>query len=109
MTTTTINDNLVKIDNVLTALNYLLEEVQTRKDELIKDINSSNLSSIVKAEMETIDFMNRMCYFIRNEYGSGITREVAFHVMRQIDSDIEAFINDRVNKALQSAGVNTNS
>jgi hypothetical protein len=55
--------------------------------------------------MAEYDFQNSISRYFNNNYGEGLTREVAFNVMRQIDNDIEAFINDRVNKALMSAGV----
>ena len=100
--TVTLNDNLHKIDSVLTALNYLLEEVETRKKEML---TSSNVKDTVKEVMVEYDFQNSISRYFNNNYGEGLTREVAFNVMRQIDNDIEAFINDRVNKALMSAGV----
>lgn len=102
----TINDNLVKIDNVLTALNYLLEEVQTRKEQIISSID---VSDKVRNEMNTYHFKETISSYIRNDYGEGITREIAFMVMERIDSDIEAFINSRVNRALTAAGVNVNT
>lgn len=100
--TVTVNDNLHTVDNILNALNYLLEEVQTRKNELI---NASNISSAVKSEMDTYEFREIIRRYIINDYGDGLCREVAFKVMEQIDNDIEAFITNRVNKALEDAGV----
>jgi hypothetical protein len=100
MSTTTVNDALVKLDNVIEAANYLLEELQTRKSQLLQ---KENILDEVKAQMNTIDFKDDLSYYIRNGYGNGICREVAFHVMERIDADIEAFINDRVSKALAEA------
>jgi hypothetical protein len=100
--TVTINDNLHKVDNVLTALNFLLEEVQTRKDQLT---STENLSSAVKEKMGEYDFMDSVCRHFNRNYGDGLCREVAFTVMEKIDADIEKFIEDRVNKALEKAGV----
>jgi hypothetical protein len=100
MSTTTVNDALVKLDNVIEAANYLLEELQTRKSQLLQ---KENILDEVKAQMSTIDFKDDLSYYIRNGYGNGICREVAFHVMERIDADIEAFINDRVSKALAEA------
>lgn len=101
MTTTTVNDALVKLDNVIEAANYLLEELQTRKSQLLQ---KENILDEVKAQMNTIDFKDELSYYIRNGYGNGICREVAFYVMERIDADIEAFINDRVSKALANTG-----
>ena len=102
MTTTTVNDALVQFDNLLNAANYILEELETRKNQLT---SQENLLEKVKEEMDTMSFRNRIVSYVQSEYGEGLNREVAFTVMREIDSDIEAFINDRVNKALERAGV----
>lgn len=101
MSTTTVNDALVKLDNVIEAANYLLEELQTRKSQLLQ---KENILDEVKAQMNTIDFKDDLSYYIRNGYGNGICREVAFYVMERIDADIEAFINDRVSKAIANTG-----
>jgi hypothetical protein len=91
----------VKLDNVIEAANYLLEELQTRKSQLLQ---KENILDEVKAQMNTIDFKDDLSYYIRNGYGNGICREVAFYVMERIDADIEAFINDRVSKAIANTG-----
>jgi hypothetical protein len=100
--TVTINDNLHKVDNVLTALNFLLEEVQTRKEQLI---STDTLYSAIKDKMEEYNFTDRVSRHFTSNYGDGLCREVAFTVMERIDADIEKFIEDRVNKALEKAGV----
>ena len=102
MTTTTVNDALVQFDNLLNAAKYLLEEIETHKNQIC---SQENILEKVKEEMDTNLFRNRIASYIQNEYGEGLNREVAFTVMSKIDSDIEAFINDRVNKALERAGV----
>jgi len=101
MTTTTINDALVQLDHVIEAANYLLEELQTRKSQLLQ---KENILDEVKSQMNTSDFKEDISYYIRNGYGNGICREVAFYVMERIDADIEAFINDRVSKAIADTG-----
>ncbi len=104
--TTTVNDALVKLDNIITAANYLLEEIQTRKDSLV---NGESVKATVKEQMNTREFLDDISYYVRNNYSSNIYEDVAFHVMEQIDADIEAFINDRVKKALeQQTAENTN-
>lgn len=100
MTTTTVNDALVKLDNVIEAANYILEELQTRKNQLLQ---KENLFEEVKTQMNSDRFMQDVTHYIRNGYGNGICREVAFYVMERIDADIEAFINDRVTKAIAEA------
>ena len=34
-TTVDVNDSLLKLDNVIEAANYLLEELKTRREELV--------------------------------------------------------------------------
>jgi hypothetical protein len=100
--TVEINENLVKIDNLLKGLEFLYEEITTRKEEMIK---ATNIENVVKEKMKSDCFLNEMSYYIRNHYGDGICREVSYIVMDKIDRDIDAFINSRVNQALQRAGV----
>ena len=104
MTTTTVNDALVQLDNVVTATNYLLEELQTRKNQFL---DKENILENVKTEMQSSWFHEELMHYIRNNYEQRLAHEVAFYVMNKIDSDIEAFINDRVNKALEAAGVHS--
>lgn len=106
MTTTTLNDALVKLDNVITAANYLLDELQTRKQELL---HKNSILEEVKFNMNSPEFKNDVYHYVRDSYGSGISREVAFYVMERIDSDIEQFINNRVEKAIEAAGISVNS
>jgi len=101
--TVEINENLIKIDNLLKGLEFLYEEITTRKEEMIK---STNILDTVKAEMRTDYFMNEMVYYIRHHYGEGISREVSNILMDRIDRDIDTRINNRVNYALARAGVN---
>jgi hypothetical protein len=102
--TVEINENLVKIDNLLKGLEFLYEEITTRKEEMIK---ATNIENIVKEQMKSDYFLHEMSYYIRNNYGDGICREVSYIVMDRIDRDIDAFINNRVNRALEQAGVET--
>jgi len=100
--TMSINENLVKIDNLINALELLYEEISTRKQEII---GSFSIKDFVKEEMNTDNFKNELVYHIRYHYDSGISNEIARIVMRNIDSDIERRINDRVDRALKQAGV----
>jgi hypothetical protein len=105
MSTTTVNEALVKLDHIIDATNYLLEELQTRKTQLLE---KNSITEEVKSIMNTIDFKDDILYYIRNSYGSGLCREVAFYVMERIDADIEAFINDRVQKAIDKINQDSN-
>jgi len=103
--TVEINENLVKIDNLLKGLEFLYEEISTRKDEIIKSAKV-NIQEIVKDEMMTDEFRTEMSYHLRTYHGDRLARDVSYFVMDKIDSDIDAFINGRVNQALAKAGVN---
>lgn len=100
-----IQDNLIKFDNLLTALNYLIEEVETRKNQAVKD---ADIVAIVKEEMDSKSFKDDIVENIRYNYGNGIYQEVAFLVMEKIDNDIEAFVNARVDERLAQLGVASN-
>ena len=104
--TVEINENLVKIDNLLKALEFLYEEISTRKAEVIKSIINADVKGMVKEEMNTVDFRTDMAYYLRTYHGDRLARDVSYFVMEKIDSDINTFINNRVNQALAKAGVN---
>lgn len=95
-------ENLVQFDNLLNALNYLIEEVKTRQAEAFKD---ANILEKVKEEMYSDRFRESILDFIRHDYGRGLYQEVAFLVMEKIDNDIEAFLNARVDERLRELGV----
>jgi hypothetical protein len=95
-------ENLVQFDNLLNALNYLIEEVKTRQAEAFSSVN---ILEKVKEEMYSDRFLESILDFIRHDYGRGLYQEVAFLVMEKIDNDIEAFLNARVDERLRELGV----
>jgi hypothetical protein len=97
-----INENLLKIDNVLNALDYLLEEVRNRKDNILADIN---FNQIVRDEIRTDRFRDTLSSYITGGYSDSIYRDIAFIVMERIDNDIAAFINARVDERLEALGI----
>lgn len=103
MATTTVNDALVELNNVIDATNYLLEELKTRKDQFLQ---RENLVRDIKTAMNSDEFKGDILYYIRHNYGQGLVREVAFQVMEQIDADIEQFINSRVKTAIEQLNSN---
>lgn len=102
MTTLTVNDALVQLDHVVNAAKFILEELETHKNT---SLSAHSLTEEVKRQMDTYEFKSEIVDNIRLNYGAGLCREVAFYVMTKIDADIEAFINARVTKALEEAGV----
>jgi len=105
-TQVTVNENLVEIDKLIDALNYLLEEINTRKESVLQP---SDFDQKIINHIETDGFRNRLIGLIRTNYGDGLYQEVAFRVMEKIDNDIAAFINSRVDERLHELGVVTSS
>lgn len=104
--TVTVNENLVKFDNLMKALDYLVQEVETRKDQFLSTENiNEELKNVVESDSFRRSFFNYIC----DSCVDGIVREVAFYVMEKIDDSIEEFINDRVSKALLAAGIAPNN
>jgi len=101
--TVTVNENLLRIDNLYNALNYLFEEIQTKKDQIVQ---AEDVKEKVIQQMNTRDFKEQMLSHIRSVYGEGLFQEVAYIVMEKIDEDITAFINARVDERLRQVGVN---
>ena len=101
----TLNDTLVEVDNVLKGLNMLYEEIQTRKAQILADVD---VTEKVKCEMDTERFKSTMHRYVDGYWGNELISRVATSVMRQIDGDIERFITTRVNEALVTAGVQLN-
>jgi hypothetical protein len=101
--TITIQENIVKIDNVYNALNYLLEEIQSKKDQIVQ---AADVNQKVIDQMETRNFKENLMNHIRDSYGQGMYQEVAFLVMEKIDDSIVEFINTRVDERLRAVGVN---
>ena len=106
--TVSLNDNLIEIDNLITSLNYLYEDVKTRGEILMSDnINSEKVVEALKNLVtNNYAFRHRFIRFIRDEYPySTFIKDVAFSVMEEIDADIEKFVNSRVEQKLRDLGV----
>lgn len=100
--TTTLNDNLLKIDNLITGLNYLYEEVETRKNKFFDELD---VGPLVERKMDTNTFKRNLMNYVTNSYAQNLYREIAFMVMEKIDGDIAQFVNARVDERLRELGV----
>ena len=98
-----INENLVRIDNMITALNYLLEEVETRNNQILQNVN---IDEKIISHIEGNDFKNMLISRIKNDCGPKLNQEVAFMVFEKIDDSIQDMINARVDARLREVGVN---
>jgi hypothetical protein len=99
--TVDIQGQLVTIDNLLQGLNYLYEEISSRKDKMMsQDSIRAELNEIVLQE----DFINSLTGSIIRWYGGSdiLTHYVSLEVMKRIDNDIEAFLENRIDKYLES-------
>jgi hypothetical protein len=74
-----VNNQLVRFDNLLTALDYLQEEIKTRKPDPDEILNS------VKEVLEGYNFFNR------------ITRWISQHKLPDVIFDIKSEINQNLN------------
>jgi hypothetical protein len=97
-----VNENLYQIDNVLTGLNYLLEEVSNRKDNIFGELN---LDKVVKEHINTYEYKNMIASWVAGTYCTDIYRVVAFLVMEKIDDSIAEYINSRVDARLKELGI----
>lgn len=104
-TTLTVNESLVKFDTLLQGIEYLHEEISTRKNQIMEEVSPEKVREMTVESMNSQEFGQLLVDKIRQNFGDDLYREVAFIVMGQIDNDIESFINDRVNDALRNAGV----
>lgn len=101
-TQVTVNEAIVELDKLLVGLNMLYEEITTRKENILSEVD---IKENLKEQLYSRDFRNHLIELIQNNYGEVFYRDVAHQVMQNIDNDIEAFINSRVNAALTAAGV----
>jgi hypothetical protein len=97
--TTTLNDNLVKIDNLIAGLNYLLEELETRKKEFtdqdsIRDMVKSNVSEILNYDEY---FTNKIARRVANDKWY----DLVAHFEGRIESTINSIIKEHLEIAVE--------
>lgn len=98
-TTMTVNEAVVKFDNMITACSFLLEELETRKNRIL---NLEEIVDELRVKIDTEEYQQKITQLMMSSFGEGAVKEVAFYVMSQIDSTIESFINDRVDAAISN-------
>jgi hypothetical protein len=97
-----VNDQLVEIDNLITALNYLKEEVQTTV------MSRDNITTIVKDYLSDETFYRRIREYLRRHQIKNIAAFVADDVKTDINNHLESFLysklDERINMVLSARG-----
>lgn len=103
--TASINDNLVKIDNLVTALNYIFEEIETRKQEYTNGEKIEEcLKGLVDSKMETGSFVRRVAQRVADDHWWNIVRDVEASTRGNIESIINQRIESVVRHELERLG-----
>ena len=96
--TASLNDNLVKIDNLVTALNYIFEEIETRKQEYTNaEKIEESLKSLVDSKMESGIFVRWVAQRVADDYWWNIVRDVESNTR----GSMEAIINQRIESVVR--------
>jgi hypothetical protein len=100
-TTVDVNDSLLKLDNVIEAANYLLEELKTRREELV---SPETLTTLFVKVFENADYNIRrsVANWLMDCHRSDIFYYVSDEVMGRIDRDIERMVHSRVESYMRT-------
>lgn len=104
--TTDLNDNLIKIDNLVTALNYIYEEIESRKskvldtDELYSFV-SEKISSLLN---ESSTLQRKIARQVANDRWYEIVRDVESNIRPVVNAYVEQQLKIEVSKQLESLG-----
>jgi hypothetical protein len=97
-----VNDQLVEIDNLITALQYLKEEVQTNS------LSRENIVTIVKEYLSEDAFYRRIRDYLRRYQIRNIASLVSAEVKADLNDNLEAFLysklDERITRILSARG-----
>ena len=106
MTTTTettmvnVNDQLVEFANLLNALRYLYEEIQTAKP------NTTSLNNAVEEYFKSDAFSKRMATYLKRYQIPAMTEMVSNDIKNSLESQLENYIlaklDDRIEHVLRT-------
>ncbi len=85
-----VNNQLVRFDNLLTALEYLKEEISTRKID--PDIILDNVKTVIGGDR----FFLRVTRWLTTHY----MPDVISHIKKEINENLKSFIEERVNSVV---------
>lgn len=112
MTSTTIlNDNLIKIDNLITGLNFLVEELETRKQEYT---NRENVETLVKDQVTRIldyddEYLRKLSRRVANEKWYDLLSDLTSRLQPTVSTVIKEQVNVAVEKELNRLGITSNT
>lgn len=109
--TTNLNDNLIKIDNLITGLNFLVEELETRKQEYT---NRENLETLVKDQVTRIinyddEYLRKLSRRVANEKWYDFLSDLSSRLQPTLETVIKEHVNVAVEKELYRLGINANT
>jgi ABC-type transport system involved in Fe-S cluster assembly fused permease/ATPase subunit len=106
MTTTTetslvnVNDQLVEFANLLNALRYLYEEIQTAKPD------TTSMDKAVEEYFKSDSFSKRMTTYLKRYQIPAMTEMVSTDIKNSLDSQLENYIlaklDDRIEHVLRT-------
>jgi ABC-type transport system involved in Fe-S cluster assembly fused permease/ATPase subunit len=106
MTTTTetslvnVNDQLVEFANLLNALRYLYEEIQTAKPD------TTSMDKAVEEYFKSDPFSKRMTTYLKRYQIPAMTEMVSTDIKNSLDSQLENYIlaklDDRIEHVLRT-------
>lgn len=106
-TTVTIQDKLLKFDNLLAGLELLTEEIRTRKDLVLTDESLEEmLSNVLDKDDRITELSRRIASRIgKTAIVSGVAREVKAEIEKHIDTYIsqqlsESYIEARLDRLI---------
>lgn len=109
--TTNLNDNLIKIDNLITGLNFLVEELETRKQEYT---NRENVETLVKDQVIRIlnyddEYLRKLSRRVANEKWYDLLSDLTSRLQPALETVIKEHVNIAVEKELYRLGINANT
>jgi DNA-directed RNA polymerase alpha subunit len=95
-----VNDQLVEFANLLNALRYLYEEIQTAKPEV-------NFNEMLENYIKSDSFSKRMTTYLKRYQIPQMTQLVSSEIKQSLDYDLENYIlaklDERIEMKIRSA------
>jgi hypothetical protein len=96
-----VNDQLVEFSNLLNALRYLYEEIQTAKPD------TTSMNNAVEEYFKSDPFSKRMTNYLKRYQIPAMTEMVSTDIKNSLDSQLENYIlaklDERIEMKIRSA------